>query len=138
MALGSRLAHHLKKGDLVALSGVFGAGKTYFTKGMARGLGIKDTRQITSPTFLLSQVYPGKRVKLYHFDAQRLEEPNELLSLGLTDALRDGVCVVEWADKCQPFLKLSQTIYVKFRLTGKTTRILHFKASPQFLSWAKH
>jgi tRNA threonylcarbamoyladenosine biosynthesis protein TsaE len=126
MALGAQLGRHLEKGDLVALIGIFGAGKTYFTKGIARGLGIKDSRRITSPSFVLLQEHQGKKINLTHIDAQRLDKPDELLGLGLTDALNTGVCVVEWADKCRQIIDAPYTIRVRFQITGSTSRVLHF------------
>lgn len=126
ISLGARLGRQLRQGDLVALIGIFGAGKTYFTKGIAQGIGIKDHRQITSPSFTLIQVYQGKKTKLYHIDAQRLTRPQELLNLGLADALTDGICVIEWADKCLPFLNKPDIIQVRFQLKNKTTRVLRF------------
>ncbi len=126
ISLGAQLGRQLRQGDLIALIGIFGAGKTYFTKGIAQGIGIKDHRQITSPSFTLIQVYQGRKTRLYHIDAQRLTRPQELLNLGLADALADGICVIEWADKCLPFLNKPDIIRVRFQLKKNNTRILHF------------
>jgi tRNA threonylcarbamoyladenosine biosynthesis protein TsaE len=95
--LGKQLGQRLKNGDIVALSGNLGAGKTVLTKGIAAGLGI--TEEITSPTFTLLKEYEG-RLGLHHFDLYRIEDEDELAETGFYDWLGgDGVCVIEWADK---------------------------------------
>jgi len=124
MTIGSRLARHLKVGNIVALSGIFGAGKTYFTKGIAQGLGIKRLNEVKSPSFVLCNIYQGKRLKLYHFDAQRLPDAKELLKLGLTECFYDGVCVMEWAEKLPRLNRQPNVIQVKFTLKGKTKRLI--------------
>lgn len=133
--LGRRLSRYLKAGDLVALSGVFGAGKTYFTKGIALGLGVKRLKEVNSPSFVLCNIYQGKRFKLYHFDCQRLTDARELLSLGLTEALTDGICVLEWANKLPQLNKYTNLIQVRFTLKGQTQRLLtfsgHYKKVPE-------
>lgn len=96
-ALGEKLGRLLRPGDLVALTGALGAGKTCFTQGLAQGLGIKAA--VTSPTFVLIKEYAGP-IPLYHFDAYRLSGPEEFLMLGSAEYFAGaGVCVVEWADR---------------------------------------
>ncbi len=103
MEFGLSLAGRLKPGDVVALSGDLGAGKTTLTKAIAKGLGIKS--QITSPTFLLLQEYKEGRMPLYHFDVYRLNGADDLFELGFEDYLfGDGVCVIEWADQVEELL----------------------------------
>ncbi len=95
--IGRRLAVELRPGDVLALAGDLGAGKTQFAKGIAAGLGIET--DVTSPTFTLIHEYPG-RLPLYHIDLYRLESEEEVLGIGIDDYLDgDGVTVVEWADK---------------------------------------
>ena len=95
--LGEALGALLAPGDLVLLEGDLGAGKTALTQGIGRGLGVAGT--INSPTFTLLKEYEG-RLPLYHFDLYRIEDPDELLTLGFEDYFTDdGVCVVEWADR---------------------------------------
>lgn len=97
LGLGRKLGRGLKDGDVVALLGNLGAGKTVFAKGIAAGLDITD--EITSPTFTLLKQYEG-RLKLNHFDLYRIEDEDELANMGFYDYLGgEGVCVIEWADK---------------------------------------
>ncbi|GAB1476087.1 tRNA (adenosine(37)-N6)-threonylcarbamoyltransferase complex ATPase subunit type 1 TsaE [Bacillota bacterium] len=102
-ALGVQLAKGLGPSSVVALSGELGAGKTTFTKAIAKGLGITDL--ITSPTFTIIHEYKGGRLPLYHFDVYRLNEEEELRNLGYEEYFYgDGVCVIEWADKIEEYL----------------------------------
>ncbi len=95
-ALAAALSQHLRNGDLLLLSGDLGAGKTCFTQGLARGLGI-DVR-VTSPTFTLANRYEGRLV-LNHLDVYRLDDPSETLDLDLPDLLETGVTVIEWGEQ---------------------------------------
>ena len=97
-ALGQRLAERLQPGDVIAYTGDLGAGKTAFTRGLARGLGI--TERITSPTFTIVNEYLGGRLPLFHFDMYRLGSSEELYEIGWEDYLaRGGVCAVEWSER---------------------------------------
>ena len=96
-ALGQRLAERLQPGDVIAYTGDLGAGKTAFTRGLARGLGI--IVRITSPTFTIVNEYQGGRLPLFHFDMYRLGSSDELYEIGWEDYLaRGGVCAVEWSE----------------------------------------
>jgi tRNA threonylcarbamoyladenosine biosynthesis protein TsaE len=84
-------------GDVFALSGDLGVGKTVFAKGMAEGLGI--TEPVSSPTFTILQEYTSGRIPFYHFDVYRVEEPEEMEETGFDDAIfGEGVSLVEWAE----------------------------------------
>ena len=99
-ALGERLAAVLRPGDVVAYTGDLGAGKTAFTRGLARGLGVPD--RVTSPTFTIVNEYEGGRLPLFHFDLYRMESPEELFDIGWEDYLaRGGVCAVEWSEHAE-------------------------------------
>ena len=103
LSLASRFAGELKAGDVVALWGDLGAGKTQFVKGIARQLGI-PAESITSPTFTLIHEYEG-RLPLYHFDFYRLQQIEEALEIGVEEYFwGEGVCVVEWPDIITPLL----------------------------------
>lgn len=96
-ALGEKLASRLEPGAVVAYTGDLGAGKTAFTRGLARGLGIRE--RVTSPTFTLVNEYEGGRLPLFHFDMYRLSSSEELYDIGWEDYLaRGGVCAVEWSE----------------------------------------
>ena len=127
LAFARRVAADLKRGDVLALRGDLGAGKTQFVKGLAAGLGY--TGEVTSPTFTLIHEYLGGRLPLYHFDFYRLETEEEAVRIGLDEYLEsDGVCVIEWADKF-PVLLVRQTRWFDFEYETKwwrrRTRRLH-------------
>jgi tRNA threonylcarbamoyladenosine biosynthesis protein TsaE len=95
---GRLLAQELKAGDVIALVGGLGAGKTHITKGLVEGLGSND--EVTSPTFTLVHEYRGGRLPVFHFDFYRVEESRELLAIGWDEMLDErGIMVVEWADR---------------------------------------
>jgi len=100
---GMEFASGLRAGDVVALTGGLGAGKTHFSKGIVAGLGAED--EVTSPTFSLVQEYVSGRLPVYHFDFYRLDSGAELISLGWDDYLDEGgVIIAEWADKFSALL----------------------------------
>lgn len=95
--LGAKLAEKLRGGEVIAYTGDLGAGKTAFTRGLARGLGI--TERVTSPTFTIVNEYDSGRLPLFHFDMYRLGSSDELYDIGWEDYLgRGGVCAVEWSE----------------------------------------
>ena len=101
-ALGAALASRLRPGDIVAYTGALGAGKTAFTRGLARGLGCAG--RVTSPTFTIVNEYGGP-VPLFHFDMYRLSGEDDLFAIGWEDYLdRGGVCAVEWSERVRDAL----------------------------------
>jgi tRNA threonylcarbamoyladenosine biosynthesis protein TsaE len=95
--LGKALAALLQPGDIIAYRGDLGAGKTAFTRGLARGLGCRE--QVTSPTYTIVNEYLSGRLPLFHFDMYRLASSDDLWSIGWEDYLdRGGVCAVEWSE----------------------------------------
>lgn len=122
-ALGRRLGELLQPGDVIALVGQLGAGKTYFVKGIAAGLGVDDDRQVNSPTFVLVNEYTG-RVPVHHLDVYRLGEPEELTAIGFEEmCTSDGVVIVEWADRVREVLP-ERTVWVEIAVTGAEERAL--------------
>ncbi|MFA5794600.1 MAG: tRNA (adenosine(37)-N6)-threonylcarbamoyltransferase complex ATPase subunit type 1 TsaE [Candidatus Brocadiia bacterium] len=122
--LGKKLAKVLRPNDFIALIGIFGAGKTYLTKGIAAGLGINiDT--IVSPSFLLCNTYTAKKgIKLLHSDAQRLVDPREIFKLGMND-FENAITVVEWGDRILLHIKeFERLIKVYFTVTGNNKRLI--------------
>lgn len=96
-AFGMELGHKAKAGQVLALIGDLGTGKTTLTKYIAQGLGVTET--INSPTFTIVKEYHSGRLPLYHFDVYRIGDPEELFNIGGEEYFDgDGLCVVEWAD----------------------------------------
>jgi tRNA threonylcarbamoyladenosine biosynthesis protein TsaE len=121
MELGAKLAGRLKKGDLVALIGDLGSGKTVFTKGIAKGLGVKKVSYVNSPTFVIIKEYAG-RIPLYHFDLYRLDRSSVIDAENFEEYFYgDGVTVVEWADKIRKILP-ERRIEVRMAVAGEGRR----------------
>ena len=121
-SLGEELAKSLTSGKVIAFTGDLGAGKTAFTRGLARGLGISD--RVTSPTFTIVNEYQGGRLPLFHFDMYRLESSEELFDIGWEDYLRrGGVCAVEWSEKVSDALPGCIAIDIR-RGEGENDRII--------------
>jgi tRNA threonylcarbamoyladenosine biosynthesis protein TsaE len=98
-ALGEALAREVRAGDVIALSGTLGAGKTTLARGLLRGLGF--TGEVASPTFPIVLAYdpPDVRLPLWHVDLYRTETPSEIEQLGLDDALADAALLIEWPER---------------------------------------
>lgn len=114
--LGAHLAELLSAGDVIALVGGLGTGKTRFVQGVGRGLGVQEA--ITSPTFILVREYrgPGIRLPLFHVDLYRIGGAAEVLTLGLEEYLYgDGVCFIEWADRLTDEQLPVEHLWVDFR-----------------------
>ena len=102
--LGKHLASKLQAGDVVALYGDLGSGKTQLVKGIAEGLGIPEA-EVNSPTFTLLHIYSSGRLTLYHFDAYRLNRLEEFYELGYEEYFfGEGVSIIEWAERIEPLL----------------------------------
>ncbi len=138
--LGMRLGELLRGGELILLDGQLGTGKTTFTQGLARGLGIIEN--INSPTFTLLKEYAGhphsgistgalsyRRQTLYHFDLYRLDNPDEIVDLGFEDYFfSDGVSVIEWAEKAGSFWP-EEHLNIRLKIMSETKRGLLFIAA---------
>ena len=118
-ALGMRLAAKLRPGTVIAYQGDLGAGKTAFTRGLARGLGADEP--VTSPTYTIVNEYLTGRMPLFHFDMYRLRSADDLFDIGWEDYLeRGGVCAVEWSENVADALE--SPVQVLIEKTGDTTR----------------
>ncbi|MCX5686571.1 MAG: tRNA (adenosine(37)-N6)-threonylcarbamoyltransferase complex ATPase subunit type 1 TsaE [Candidatus Omnitrophica bacterium] len=124
IAIGERLAKKLKKGDCVALIGNLGSGKTILTKGIAKGLGVKNAKYVNSPTFVIIKEYRGK-LPLYHIDLYRLNKSSLIDAENFEEYFYgDGVTVIEWADKIRKLLPKKHT-EVKLKVTGEDKRKIY-------------
>jgi tRNA threonylcarbamoyladenosine biosynthesis protein TsaE len=121
--LGKKIGRLLMAGDVVALLGELGAGKTQFIKGLAAGVGVRNSTYVSSPSFTLINEYPGK-IPFYHVDLFRLEREKEAEELGLEDYFQGGgITAVEWADKI-PSLLPKEMLFIHIAHMGKNTRSL--------------
>lgn len=119
--LGAALGRIVRPGTVIAYRGGLGAGKTAFTRGLARGLGYTDI--VTSPTYTIVNEYLGGRLPLFHFDMYRLTSAEDLWDIGWEDYLdRGGVCCVEWSENVAEALENPLTISIE-KLTGSARRI---------------
>ena len=110
--IGEALGKILTPGTVIAYRGDLGAGKTAFTRGLARGLGYTDI--VTSPTYTIVNEYLGGRLPLFHFDMYRLTSPDDLWDIGWEDYLdRGGVCCVEWSENVEDALENPLTISIE-------------------------
>lgn len=124
--IGSKLAKKLRRGDVVALIGNLGSGKTVFTKGIAKGLGVKDVRYVNSPSFVIIKEYEGK-IPLYHFDLYRPDKSTVLDSESYEEYFyANGVTVIEWADKIRKILP-KRYIEVRLSVAGENKRKIEIK-----------
>jgi len=119
--LGRNLGKNLSCGDILALMGELGSGKTVLVKGIAQGLGI-SSRWVNSPSFVLIREYPAK-INLYHFDLYRLDSLEEIEALGWEEYLNKGVLVIEWADKLKGILPKEYLLIELEILSEKERRI---------------
>ena len=142
--LGRRLGRLLGPGDVVALTGELGAGKTCLTKGIALGLGVADARAVRSPTFVLISEYSASppdsigtasqsqgrgRLTLYHVDAYRLHGPADFEALGSAEIMTSGaVTVIEWADRVEGALP-DERLWVECSHAGETRRTCRFSGA---------
>jgi tRNA threonylcarbamoyladenosine biosynthesis protein TsaE len=127
IALAARLAGVAEAGDVLALEGPLGAGKTVFARGFIRALTRPD-EEVPSPTFTLVQVYEGAACPIHHFDLYRIESPDELYELGIEEALGDGITLIEWPERARAF-ESERWLTVVFALDASDpdTRAISFR-----------
>ena len=120
LALGARLAGEAARGDVFALEGALGAGKTTLARGFIRALTDAD-EEVPSPTFTLVQTYDSAKGPLWHFDLYRLEDAEEAWELGIEDAFAEGISLVEWPERLGPLLPPRRRA-VRLELAGEGRR----------------
>jgi tRNA threonylcarbamoyladenosine biosynthesis protein TsaE len=121
--IGKEVGNRLRRGDVVALIGELGAGKTHFIKGLASGVGVKKSKYLSSPSFTLVNEYPGK-VPFYHIDLYRLETREDAEDLGLEEYVQcEGVTVIEWADRI-PSLIPKEALWIEIEYAGEKDRTI--------------
>jgi tRNA threonylcarbamoyladenosine biosynthesis protein TsaE len=123
-AFAEKFSAGLKKGDVIALTGELGAGKTYFVQGLARGLKISKKYYVNSPTFAILNVYEGGKMPVYHFDWYRLGDVREVLDLGIEEYIDSkGLTVIEWAEKFKELLP-KRTIWIRMEVVDEDKRVI--------------
>lgn len=125
--LGEGLGKRLSRGDVVALYGDMGSGKTTFTKGIGKGLGVKDARHINSPTFVLIKEYSAD-MPMYHLDLYRLDSLEDIENIAVDEYLynSDGVTIIEWAEKIKKILP-KRHIAVTFKIRSEKERYIDIR-----------
>ena len=125
--LGQKLGQTLPAGTVIAYRGDLGAGKTAFTRGLARGLGITDP--VTSPTYTIVNEYVSGRLPLFHFDMDRLHSADDLFDIGWDDYLeRGGICAVEWSENVTEAME--DAITVTIQKIGEESRKITLEGGP--------
>lgn len=130
-ALGSRIASHLRPGDVVVLAGGLGVGKTLLTRGIATGLGVEEP--VVSPSFVLVRQYRSGFMPVVHADVYRLQSMNEFDDLDALGLAQDGVLVIEWGEAVEPALPPDH-LRVEFEVDDDETRTLRFVGEGE---WSK-
>ena len=121
--LGVQIGEKARPGDVYTLVGDLGVGKTVFTKGLAKGLGIEES--VSSPTFTIVQIYEGGRMPLYHFDVYRIGDVEEMDEIGYEDCIYgEGVSLIEWADLIEEILP---ECYVEIKIEKDLGRGFDFR-----------
>jgi tRNA threonylcarbamoyladenosine biosynthesis protein TsaE len=127
---GRKVGSQLKGGEVIAICGILGSGKTHLIKGIAAGAGAAESKKVTSPTFIIINEYKG-RLDIYHIDAYRLESIPEFEMLGFDDYCRPAsVVLIEWADKIESALKNIAYIRVELFHAGESKRKIHIENMP--------
>lgn len=133
IGIGQELAKRLKKGDVVALVGELGSGKTVLTKGIAKGLGVKNVRYVNSPTFVIIKEYKA-RIPLYHFDLYRLNKSSIIDAENFEEYFYDdGVTVIEWADRIRRLLP-KRYIEVRLSVIDENKRKIEITGRPRIVN----
>jgi tRNA threonylcarbamoyladenosine biosynthesis protein TsaE len=133
MDLGRRIGARLQGGEVFAICGPLGSGKTHLIKGIAAGAGAEDSESVTSPTFVLVNQYAG-RFDLYHIDAYRLDSVADFERLGFDDlCYPESVVLIEWADKVEAALIGLDPIRIDLAHAGPRQRTIRLRNLPDYL-----
>jgi tRNA threonylcarbamoyladenosine biosynthesis protein TsaE len=133
MELGRRIGAGLRGGEVFAICGPLGSGKTHLIKGIAAGAGARDRENVTSPTFVIVNEYRG-RFNLYHIDAYRLDSVADFERLGFDDfCYPESVVLIEWADKIEPALHDLNYVRIDLAHADERTRIIRLRNLPEYL-----
>ena len=128
-AIGRQIGETLKVGDVIALIGDLGAGKTCLAQGIARGVGIAAHEIVNSPSYTLINEYAGE-IPIYHIDLYRLKHHGEIVDLGLEEFLEgNGICIIEWADRMSNLLPANH-IQITMTWVDETTRVIDLQQTP--------
>ena len=128
-AIGEFIAPQLQPGTVIAFRGDLGAGKTAFTRGLARGL--NASARVTSPTYTIVNEYLGGKMPLFHFDMYRLGSSDELFDIGWEDYLqRGGICAVEWSENVED--AMTGAVVVEITKTGENSRTIQIEGGDLF------
>ncbi|MHC4153436.1 MAG: tRNA (adenosine(37)-N6)-threonylcarbamoyltransferase complex ATPase subunit type 1 TsaE [Planctomycetota bacterium] len=131
--IGSKIGSQLKGGEVLAVCGPLGSGKTHLIKGIAAGAGAADRRHVNSPTFVIVNEYVG-RLHIYHIDAYRLDSVAEFEMLGFDDFCGpQAVVLIEWADKIEPALAGLRYVRLNLSHAGQTRRVIHIENAPSYM-----
>lgn len=134
--LGRRIGSQLQGGEIFAVYGPLGSGKTRLIKGVAIGAGAEDLRSVTSPTFVIVNEYEG-RFDIYHIDAYRLESPAEFEMLGFDDfCYPQSVVLIEWADKIESAIRTIDLIRIELAHAGEHSRRIRIRGLPSYITVA--
>ena len=137
--LGGRIGSQLKGGEVIAVCGLLGSGKTHLIKGIAAGAGAGDSRRVNSPTFVIVNEYKGGPgwPDIYHIDAYRLGSIAEFEMLGFDDfCYPQSVVVIEWADKIESALRTIDYIRIELFHAGETKRKIRIENAPEYIKLA--
>ncbi len=131
--IGKKLGSKLKGGEVIAICGPLGSGKTHLIKGIAAGAGAEDTQSVNSPTFVLVNEYIG-RLNIYHIDAYRLNSAREFEMLGFDDFCRpDSAVLIEWADRVTEVLEGIDCIHIELSHLSPTRRKIQITHNKDYL-----
>lgn len=133
---GQKIGAQLRGGEVIALCGPLGSGKTHLIKGIVKGLGGEEAgREVTSPTFVLVNEYSG-RLDIFHIDAYRMNSIAEFEQIGFDDYCYGGsVVLIEWADKVESALKGIKYIRIGLAHTGQNSRSIHIENAPEYVTF---